>query len=363
MVRLMVKGMDDRRPNDTRRSRAGDSIPEAVAWLERLECAREDDHDVRREFEAWKRVSADHRDAFQRVARTAAALDESRAAVLARYGEALVERIAPRRPGGRDRFRGTLAAVRRWPSMIRSAAAVAAALLMVVVGWSVAQLLPGATASYRTARGEVQEFVLADGSRMTLDAASAADVRFGPDRRRVVLRTGAALFDVRHDAARVFEVAAADRLIRVHGTRFAVNLMGRHGEVAVERGAVAVRRKGFAGLEDETVLRPGDAVRFVPGTPEMARRKVAPETVAAWKDGTLIFDRVPLADAIAQINRHFRRGRIHLGHANLAELSLSGVFRIDTPQATAQRLATLLSLDIREVDGDPVLDARAASAT
>ncbi len=358
-----VNGMDEKRTGNARQDRGADSVEEAVAWLECLEGARDDDRELRRAFEAWRHTSPDHDAAFRHVAQTAAVLEESRAAVLARYGDELIERIAPHRPGIRDRFGGAFAAVRRWPPMIRSAAAVAAALLMLVAAWSLVEFLPGATTTYRTARGEVQEFLLADGSRMTLDAASAADVRFGSDRRQVVLRTGAALFDVRHDAARVFEVAAADRLIRVHGTRFAVNLMGRHGEVAVERGAVGVRRKDFAGIEEEMILHPGDAVRFVPGKPEMAKREMAPEAIAAWKDGTLIFDGVPLADALVQINRHLRTGRIRLGRATLAGLPLSGVFEIDTPQATARRLATLLALDVREVDGDPVLDARPDSAT
>ena len=355
--------MDEKRTGNARQDRGADSVEEAVAWLECLEGARDDDRELRREFEAWKHTSPDHDAAFRHVAQTAAVLEESRAAVLARYGDALIERIAPRRPGIRDRFGGAFAAVRRWPPMIRSVAAVAAALLILVVGWSLVGLLPSATTTYRTARGEVHEFLLADGSHMTLDAASAADVSFDAARRRVVLRAGAALFDVRHEPARVFEVVAADRLIRVHGTRFAVNLMGRHGEVAVERGAVGVRRKDFAGIEEEMILHPGEAVRFVPGKPEMAKREVAPEAIAAWKDGTLIFDGVPLADAIAQINRHFRKGRIQLGHAKLAELPLSGVFEIDTPHATARRLAALLALDVREVGGDPVLDAQPDSAS
>ena len=64
--------------------------------------------------------------------------------------------------------------------------------------------------AYATQRGEVRLVPLADGSRMTLNTASRAEIRFSRSERRVVLTDGEALFDVAKDAARPFYVVAGD---------------------------------------------------------------------------------------------------------------------------------------------------------
>ena len=66
------------------------------------------------------------------------------------------------------------------------------------------------------------------------------DVRFDGDNRSVSLTEGEAAFDIAHDPAHPFIVAAGDHQVEVLGTAFNVLNHGDRFAVAVERGVVAV---------------------------------------------------------------------------------------------------------------------------
>ncbi len=71
------------------------------------------------------------------------------------------------------------------------------------VGDQVASSAPPST--YATAKGEVREVMLSDGSRITLDTDSAVKVAFVAARRNLTLQKGRAFFAVKHDASRRFQ--------------------------------------------------------------------------------------------------------------------------------------------------------------
>lgn len=108
-------------------------------------------------------------------------------------------------------------------------------------------------AAYRTATGEPASFILDDGSVLTLNTASAADVVFDGQQRLVILREGEMLIDAASDAlARPFRVRTTQGSLRALGTRFAVRQRAGCTELAVLAHAVEVRASALA----QTVIVP-----------------------------------------------------------------------------------------------------------
>ena len=183
--------------------------------------------------------------------------------------------------------------------------ALAAALLLSLGGgayylWSAARPL-----SYRTAVGERRAVALGDGSRILLDSDSEVDVRYSKAARAIVLARGRARFDVAHDVARPFSVAAGAETVVAVGTSFDVELRGSEVLVTLIHGRVLIKGAP-AGAP-----RPPAPVRLSAGQQLVAsaglRPVVAPADFAvtqAWENGHLVFRGERLADAVAQINRY-----------------------------------------------------------
>ncbi|MDP1791589.1 MAG: sigma-70 family RNA polymerase sigma factor [Methylibium sp.] len=152
--------------------------------------------------------------------------------------------------------------------------------------------------------GKRLEQTLPDGSHVTLDADSRAEIAFDASRRRVRLLRGSAFFAVaREDGGlgRVFAVEAQGALITVLGTRFGVEIDGADVLVAVEEGRVGVRSADG----QERVLEAGELARL--GKRIDVRTAGAPTEIAAWRHGWLDFERLPLAEAVARLARYSRR--------------------------------------------------------
>ena len=59
------------------------------------------------------------------------------------------------------------------------------------------------------------------------------------------------------------------------------------------------------------------------------RQQLDLRRATSWQRGLLVFDRVPLAQVIEELNR-YRQGRILLTNAQLGQRQVSGVFRLDS---------------------------------
>ncbi|MGJ7543869.1 FecR domain-containing protein [Variovorax sp. LT1R16] len=234
--------------------------------------------------------------------------------------------------------RGAAASARRRTALRALAVAPVAGL----VAWLGAGPLPwrGWVAAHRTQTGERREIVLADGSRLWLNTATALDVDFSGSLRRIVLHQGEVLVTSGHDdthASRPLVVDVPQARLRALGTRFAV----RHAEdgdavrLAVFDGTVEARPT--AGGVPRT-LAAGQQARV------FADRVDAPVPVApeedAWTRGMLVADGMRLGDFIAELGR-YRPG--YLGCApEVAGLRIVGAYPLaDTERILAALQATL----------------------
>ncbi len=197
---------------------------------------------------------------------------------------------------------------------------IAAAALAIMAAGGVARLLerhaPGATPQpavmaptreYATTRGQRAEVRLVDGTRVVLAPASRIVLPASYDSlAREITLEGEAYFDVAHDESRPFTVRAAHALIHDLGTRFGVRAYAgeRAVSVVVTQGLVRVGQDSGR-ADSEPLLRSGDLARLRPGGETVVSHGVDTTRFTSWVRGTLVFDRTPVPDALAEIGRWY----------------------------------------------------------
>jgi ferric-dicitrate binding protein FerR (iron transport regulator) len=154
--------------------------------------------------------------------------------------------------------------------------------------------------------GQQQEFALADGSKIWLNAASTLKypASFNGSERTVEL-TGEAYFEVTGSAARPFHVKIKGAEIEVLGTHFNVKAYDEESssKATLVDGAVKVIR-GTETLQ----LKPGEQAEIVYPTsgvnpPMKLQKGVDIDHVLAWKSGDLEFRDDALSNVMQAISR------------------------------------------------------------
>jgi transmembrane sensor len=350
-----------------------DRLNEAAArWYARLhahDCSPED----RAAFEAWCRgdpanaaayAAAEHfGEALARLSmdepRLKAMVDEAAGAgatlpsdsdeePAAACGSAAGERSAARAPGGAP-VSGASAVrrsrTRRWALV----AAVAATGVAAVIGLGLQRATRNDVETYAALRyaagAERRAVQLEDGTKVHLDVRSVAEVRFMPGEREVTLLRGRALFDVAHDAARPFTVAAGGSRVTALGTVFQVDRTGEQLVVTLADGAIEVTpaAAGFAG--ERVRLAPGDEIRVQERDFGWVKRTVDARSATSWSFGRHMFRETPLADALKEINR-YASVKVRLADPVLAELAVSGNFAAGDSESIVSALAAVLPLRV-----------------
>lgn len=250
----------------------------------------------------------------------------------------------------------------------RTAFATAAALVIAFGGASIAVERYGVSQAGRgpaivsadhftTSSGKIQTVRLSDGSMIILDTGSELTTQLGADRRDLWLVHGHARFDVAHER-RSFVVHAGGGTVTAHGTLFDVRVDDGATSVRLLRGAIDVDipRHGNAPPESRHVS-PGEAVSF------NVDRGIATITPAqnmaiaqpTWPSALLEFDRVRVADVIAETNR-YSSGHLIVVSPEIADMRVSGTFRVGDPDRLAQHIASLLDVQVsHQPSGDIAL--------
>ena len=144
------------------------------------------------------------------------------------------------------------------------------------------------------------------------------------------LLRGEGRFQVAHDAARPFIVAAADAAVRAVGTAFTVRLreaaqvdvLVSEGKVAIAAAARAAARRRSPPATPRWCLP--DRVSVSRVEPQLLERRLA------WTSGRLEFRGETLAEAVAEFNRYNRR-QIRLADPSLGALRVGGNFKRHGP--------------------------------
>lgn len=156
-----------------------------------------------------------------------------------------------------------------------------------------------------TPRGGQYQLVLADGSKVWLNAASSLTypTAFAGKERKVTL-TGEGYFEVAHDATKPFKVDVAGKEeVEVLGTHFNVNAYGDESfiKTTLLQGSVKVNAHGQSAM-----LKPGEQAQLETRNAKLGTTdNVDLDQVVAWKDGYFSFQNANLEEVLRQISRWY----------------------------------------------------------
>ena len=244
----------------------------------------------------------------------------------------------------------------RW--WIGSAVAAAACLVVAIALWPLGGQAPEPR-QFQTARGEQRLIELDDASTLTLNTSSRVSVSYSDDQRQLQLLEGEAYFEVTPDSERPFSVDAGSARVTVLGTAFNIERTEHATEITVREGVVQVTelRDGTRTPRSSVLHANQRLTATTEGLGEL--ESVADDRDTAWRRGELVAYGMTLPALAAELAR-YSDTRLLFGDAEVAALSVSGVFRLDDPRATITAVALSLDLDVKAVDDDTVLLLKAS---
>jgi transmembrane sensor len=308
---------------------------QAATWFARQRAGRWSDEDGL-EFARWLKADPMHTAAWTEYERL--------------WGRLEAVRDNPRILAFRENARRNIKGRSSWRMGWRMAATIAASILLGVGSWR--WLTPLLSRSPILAReivteiGERSIVVLPDGSKVTLNTASAVRTDYSGRERRVILVRGEAFFDVAKDPTRPFVVSARSRQVVAVGTAFDVRLQDRQLRVTLVDGRVRVVEPSAdaASTSASSGLKRHPAVTLEAGTALIVRddgadltERLDADRATSWRTGRLIFDGDRLADVIAEMNRYSRE-KLVIADASLENRKVSGVFEPANDWAFAKAL-------------------------
>lgn len=193
-------------------------------------------------------------------------------------------------------------------------------------------------ADLHTGRGQRENFNLADGSRLSLNADSAVDLHFDDQQRLVILRRGELIIQVAADPIHPLRVRTAQGEVRALGTRFLVAQ-----EQDVTRVVVlehSVRTRLFDGSERD--LQEGQAALLYAGRIEPLGSDQRHR--ADWLSGRLNVLDDPLEKVVDAL-RPYSRGFVRVA-PEVRDLRVQGVFPLNDPERTLSALAETLPIRV-----------------
>ncbi|WP_096086570.1 FecR family protein [Agaribacterium haliotis] len=292
---------------------------EATEWMAKLEasdCSATD----QRAFLNWVNTSDEHRQAYQEVKEVwefTSALEHVDGIEL---DEPQIDRLDKRKSA--------------WSSHGLSFAGIAASLLLatcIVLFHFTASEQP-AKQSYISAVGQIEEVLLADGSRLTLSTNTRVDVSYSDSKRELSLVKGEAYFDVAKDKQRPFVVNTGNGEVRAVGTAFNINRELSRTVVTITEGIVAIEKNGMQAVEVEADYS------AVIGRGQLPLVRLADEErELAWMQQQLVYRDTPLREVLNGLNRYLHQP-VKLEDSSLAGIRVNGTLDVSDPQQALEVL-------------------------
>jgi len=315
---------------------------DAAQWFARMHSGEVTDEE-RRAFAAWRAADPEHDRRYEKLGRlwdAASSVPESRLRAMA------ADPVAPPEPlPSRRRFGLGLAAV---CTLAVTAGALGQA------GWLGAS--PQYAAELETRKGERRRVPLPDGSTLDLNSGTRVALRYCDDQRLLVLHCGQVFLDVARDANRPFVVDAGVAQATATGTRFDVWRDADAMRVTVESGSVQVESGRWWRRDVQEISANQQIVARAGQMPEHVQYVDAVE-VAAWQRGKVVFNNMPLASVVHEMNRYLAYPA-RLAGTETGKYRVSGVFSVDDPDAMIEALPSIAPVRLRRLpDGGVVIVA------
>lgn len=198
-------------------------------------------------------------------------------------------------------------------------------------------------ADHLTVVGERQRLQLEDGSKVLLNTNSAFSSTINDQKRVARLYQGEAFFEVQPHRGLALEIDAGPVTASVRDTAFAVRYLDGVTQVRVQRGDVDLRATG----DDARVrLTAGESIRIGPNGFDRPDKLDAAKDLA-WVQGRLVFENCPLSQVLAELRRYYP-GWIINSNEQLANVAVTGNYRLDQPLDVVRSLAHITSAQLKE---------------
>ncbi len=312
-------------------------VEQAAQWIVQLSA---DDTDRReaaqRGFDAWKQADPRHAAMAERLESFVGRVRRMRGADddknNARPARAALDAVFSA-PGKRRQRTGSHRAKRIVATMML-------ALSVAVPAWLATKMYPlhYLMADVRSATGQWETRVLEDGTRITLNSASAVNLHYDAGRRALELVQGEILLDVAKDPGRPFIVETAQGSIRALGTRFVVGREADATVLSMLESRVEVRSATQAVNDDGAmIVSASQRVRMTAGGIGAIERIDARSIADAWKFHQLVVHDQSLPQVLDALDRH-RPGVISYDRAALEGIKVSAVLPLDDTGRALQLL-------------------------
>lgn len=202
----------------------------------------------------------------------------------------------------------------------------------------------GLRADYRTAKGEIRRIHLDDGTLLTLNTDTAANVQFDGQQRLVRLIYGEIALVTGHNGKeRPFRVQTQQARLTALGTEFTVFQESGTTLLSVSQHAVEVELAGNPAKK--MIVGEGQSLRF--SASEFGEMTSLETQAGAWRGGVLSFSDKPLGEVIATLSR-YRHGILRCS-PSVAALRLSGTFPVKNTDNILSVLEKTLPVKIQYI--------------
>lgn len=306
-------------------------VKQAIHWLLRLRNNSANSR-LRQQCEVWRAEHHEHELAWQRVQSLQAELSSNLRAV----------------PGAQVAF-NTLENSAQGLGRRQALKLLSGALLMGSAAWLGKDAVGWQqwTADFATATGERRGFQLPDGTRLELNTASAVDLDYNAQQRLIKLTRG----EIIVTCGGIDEGSSFDRPLRVQsrqgvyegvGARFILRQDGDCTRLSVTGGMVLIHSP-LAADGTPTQVQAGQSYLI-----DHRRARLAPPLdmdAGAWVDGLIVTRNMRLGDFLDEVGS-YRHGYLTCS-ADIADLRLSGVFRLENTDRLLAILPQTLPVQLR----------------
>jgi transmembrane sensor len=208
---------------------------------------------------------------------------------------------------------------------------------------------------YSTPIGGRQTITLADGSQIHLNTNSM--LRLDAEKRSAILEHGEAYFEIRHNAKMAFVVTAAGHRVTDLGTKFSVRADSGRLEVTLVGGSARIDDVRQLDASRTAVLTPGDVAIATSNSLSVTHRSLQHlMNSLAWQHGVLLFDDIPLAEAVNELGRYNKK-KIVIADANVAQRTVYGSVPTNNVEAFVRVAHDVMGLHVQSI-GDEIVISR-----
>jgi transmembrane sensor len=198
---------------------------------------------------------------------------------------------------------------------------------------------------YTTQYAENAQFSLPDGSRVHLNSNTSLISKWRLRSREMMLEKGEASFTVKHEL-RPFTVAVNASTVRDIGTVFNISTGDQSFTTTVLEGEVELQTG-----DQKTRLTSGQSIHV--SLVEMGSPYPADlDMVTAWHHGKILFNKTPLKQAVANIQR-YRQAAIELDQ-RLENLLITGIYDVSKVEQLLDSMESMFPVKVTRLDNGEI---------